>query len=163
MYLTILWYLEPKQYESKETDTESERDFYDAWEYCKDQTRSIEVLYKNDQDQNVLAKVHFRVYDTVSCTQCTLNGIYNYIPLQDKLPEELKEEIKYQVNRDSPEDKARDFLHWMKAAKKEINHLVSKAIYILYLLVYDLLMVSILCRLNFANIGILICLYGRCK
>ena len=137
MYLTILWYLEPKQYESKETVTEWERNLCDAWEHCRKETRSIEVLYKNDQDQKVLAKVHFRVYDTVSCTQCTLHGIYNDLPLQDKLPEELKEEMKYQVNRDSPEDKARDFLYWMKAAKKEINHLVSVVIYILYVFVYD--------------------------
>ena len=74
MYLTILWYLEPKQHEW-------ERNLCDAWEHCRKQTRSIEVLYKNDQDQKVLAKVHFRVYDTVSCTQCTLHGIYNDLPL----------------------------------------------------------------------------------
>ena len=60
-YCTLLYY-EPKQHESKET-------VFDAWEHCRKQTRSIEVLYKNDQDQNVLAKVHFRVYDTVSCKQ----------------------------------------------------------------------------------------------
>ena len=40
------------------------------------------------------------------------------------MPEELIERVKYQVNRDSAEDKTRDYLNWMKAAKKEIFHLV---------------------------------------
>jgi len=33
--------------------------------------------------------------------------------------------VKYRVNRESPEDKTRDFLKWMEGAKKEILHLVS--------------------------------------
>ena len=37
------------------------------------------------------------------------------------------EKVKYRVNRDSPEDKTRDFLKWMEATKEEINHLVSVA------------------------------------
>ena len=40
------------------------------------------------------------------------------------------EEVKYQVNRDSQEAKARDFLDWMKAAQKDLYHLVSVAIYV---------------------------------
>ena len=47
------------------------------------------------------------------------------------------EEVKYQINRDSQEAKARDFLDWMKAAQKDLYHLVSIAIYILYLFVCD--------------------------
>ena len=46
-------------------------------------------------------------------------------------------EVKYQVNRDSQEAKARDFLDWMKATQKDLYHLVSVANYILYLFVYD--------------------------
>ena len=41
------------------------------------------------------------------------------------MPEELIEKVKYRVNRESPEDKTRDFLKWMEGAKKEILHLVS--------------------------------------
>ena len=41
------------------------------------------------------------------------------------MPEELIEKVKYRVNRDSPEDKTRDFLKWMEGARKEIVHLVS--------------------------------------
>ena len=54
------------------------------------------------------------------------------------MPEELIEKVKYRVNRDSPEDKTRDFLKWMEEAKKEIFHLVHKCNYvynILYIIV----------------------------
>ena len=34
------------------------------------------------------------------------------------------ERVKWNVNRDSPEDKLRDFLKWMKAVKKETEHKV---------------------------------------
>lgn len=51
---------------------------------------------------------------------------------QDELPEEIIEKIKYRVNRDSPEDKTRDFLKWMEAAKSEIFHLVSVVSFIAY-------------------------------
>ena len=48
----------------------------------------------------------------------------NIILYQDELPEELIEKVKYKVNRDSPEDKTRDYLDWMKAVKKEMFHIV---------------------------------------
>ena len=34
------------------------------------------------------------------------------------------EKVKWNVNRDSPEDKLRDFMKWMKAVKKETLHQV---------------------------------------
>ena len=40
-------------------------ELYEAWEDCKKDSKSIEVLYKNDENKKVLAKVHFRTYDTV--------------------------------------------------------------------------------------------------
>ena len=36
-----------------------------AWKYYKNQSKSIEVIYNND-DQKVLAKVHFRTDPSVS-------------------------------------------------------------------------------------------------
>ena len=72
------------------------------------------------------------------------------------MPEELIEKVKYRVNRDSPEDKARDFLKWMEGAKKEILNLVSIIILSTYLCVC-------LYRLHFVNIGILICSYTTCE
>jgi len=41
---------------------------------------------------------------------------------QNKFREDLVERVKWNVNRDSPEDKLRDFLDWMKAVKKETLH-----------------------------------------
>ena len=49
--------------------------------------------------------------------------------VQDQLPEELVEKVKWQVNRESAESKVRDFLDWMKAIKGIVNHLVSSASY----------------------------------
>ena len=48
--------------------------------------------------------------------------------LQDELPEELIEKVKYKVNRDSPEDKTRDYLDWMNAVKKEMFHIVRTCV-----------------------------------
>ena len=45
--------------------------------------------------------------------------------MQDQLSEEMVETVKWQVNRESAEDKVRDFLEWMKAIKGIVNHLVS--------------------------------------
>ncbi len=33
--------------------------------------------------------------------------------------------MKWNVNRDSPEDKLRDFLEWMKAVKRDTRHQVT--------------------------------------
>ena len=45
--------------------------------------------------------------------------------MQDELREEVIEKVKWNVNRDSPEDKLRDYLKWMKAVKHDTNHNVS--------------------------------------
>jgi inositol 1,4,5-triphosphate receptor type 1 len=89
-----------------ESDDPSEREekLKEAWEYGEDHTRSVEVLYENLDGDGVLAKVHF-----------------TYNP-SDKLPEELIEKVKWNVNRDSGENKVRDFLEWTKAIKREIEH-----------------------------------------
>ena len=50
-------------------------------------------------------------------------------PSQNDLREEVVEKVKWQVNRDSAEDKLRDFLEWMYAVKKDTIHHVSPAIY----------------------------------
>lgn len=34
----------------------------------------------------------------------------------------MVERVKWQVNRDSPEDKHRDFLKWMDAVKRDTKH-----------------------------------------
>ena len=50
-------------------------------------------------------------------------------PSQNDLREEVMEKVKWQVNRDSAEDKLRDFLEWMYAVKKDTIHHVRPAIY----------------------------------
>ncbi len=44
---------------------------------------------------------------------------------QDELRKELRTEVKWNVNRESPEEKVRDFVTWSKACKKDIEHQVS--------------------------------------
>ena len=77
-------YIEPKSSNSKNAkeprprnsrnNVEAKLDtdpFKEAWEHCKKSSKSIEVLYKNeDEDKKVLAKVHFRSYSSVSDTTC---------------------------------------------------------------------------------------------
>ena len=62
--------IEPKGNGSKNTqEAKSYEDLAkDAWDYCSKSSKSIEVLYKNeDEDKKVLAKVHFRSCPSVSC------------------------------------------------------------------------------------------------
>ena len=49
-------------------------------------------------------------------------------PHQNKFREDLVERVKWNVNRDSPEDKLRDFMDWMKAIKKETLHHVCMCV-----------------------------------
>ena len=44
--------------------------------------------------------------------------------LKDELPEDIIEKVKYRVERDSPEDKLRDFIAWMVLVRKEVLYLV---------------------------------------
>ena len=46
---------------------------------------------------------------------------------QDQLSEEMVEKVKWQVNRESAEDKVRDFLEWLKAVKGIVQHMVSRS------------------------------------
>ena len=48
-------------------------------------------------------------------------------PSQNDLREEVVEKVKWQVNRDSAEDKLRDFLEWIYALKKDTQHHVRPA------------------------------------
>ena len=37
-----------------------EADLKEAWKDCERNSRSVEILYENEQNQKVLANVHFR-------------------------------------------------------------------------------------------------------
>jgi hypothetical protein len=75
-----------------------------AFSYCKSRSKSIEVNYENMDGDKILTKVNFHLD-----------------PAND-LREEVVEKVKWQVNRDSAEDKLRDFLEWMYALKKDTLH-----------------------------------------
>ena len=45
---------------SNSIKAQSETDFKEAWEYCEKYTRSVEILYTNENNQKTLANVHFR-------------------------------------------------------------------------------------------------------
>ena len=46
--------------------------------------------------------------------------------LKDALPGEIIEKVKYQVNRDTPEDKLQNFMDWMILVRKEVLYLVTQ-------------------------------------
>ena len=94
--------------------------------YLYERFKSIEVMYKND-DQKVLATVHFRRNPSVSDLILITLYYWKYqifILLQDHLSEELIEEVKYNIKRSSPQEKLHDYLKWMKAAEMKMNNLV---------------------------------------
>ncbi len=51
---------------------------------------------------------------------------------QNELREEVIENVKWNVNRDSPEDKLRDFLEWMSAVKRDTLHHVRLELLLSY-------------------------------
>lgn len=59
--------IEPHLSGSKDPiEAKCDEDLEDAWGYCQKYTKSIELLYENDEHQKTLAKVHFRFDPKVS-------------------------------------------------------------------------------------------------
>jgi inositol 1,4,5-triphosphate receptor type 1 len=75
-----------------------------AFHYCQVRSKSIEINYENMDGDKILTKVNFQ------------------LDPKNNLREEVVEKVKWQVNRDSAEDKLRDFLEWMYAVKKDTLH-----------------------------------------
>ena len=70
----------------------------DAWFYCKKNSCSVEIVYENGEKQFILNQVRFK-------------SIYS-------ISEEVRDLVNWKINRQSQEDKLRDFLEWFKAVKK---------------------------------------------
>lgn len=70
-----------------------------AWNHCSNYSKSVEVTYLDEDNVSILNKVHFKNLDS------------------GNLSEDVRETVKWNVNRDSAEDKLRDFLDWFKAVK----------------------------------------------
>lgn len=58
------------------------------------------------------------------CLSCELLFFF----VQHELREEVIEKVKWNISRDSPEDKLRDLLEWMKAVKRDTVHSVSSSL-----------------------------------
>ena len=58
------------------------------------------------------------------CLSCELLLFF----VQHELREEVIEKVKWNISRDSPEDKLRDLLEWMKAVKRDTVHSVSSSL-----------------------------------
>ena len=163
-----------------ETKEETLSEIHQAWEFCNERSRSVEVCYRNMDDVKIITRVHFQFDPVVSTvyvlslllvcvcalhvwvwvctcmcctcicvaclcvTVCTGPHCVQYISdmlfiasyhiphqfswksavPQNTLSHNLVERVKWNVNRDSAEDKHRDFMKWMKAVKKETSHQV---------------------------------------
>jgi len=65
--MLLIIYSEPATVESKDpVKSRYHSDLTEAWNHCKKWSKSIELFYHNDDDEKVLAKVHFRSYPAVS-------------------------------------------------------------------------------------------------
>ena len=116
------------------TEPESDGDEDDTlkvWEKCEEESKSVEVVYKNANEEEILTKVHFQFSPKVhKCSkrleciiiQCVLTY---HLPLQRKFKEEVTSRVKWNVDRSSQDDKLRDFLHWINALKKNTIHQVN--------------------------------------
>jgi len=47
-------------------ESKCDAEIKEAWNHCQKWSKSVEVIYENEDDQKVLAKVHFRSYPSVS-------------------------------------------------------------------------------------------------
>ena len=97
-----------------------------VWEKCEEESKSVEVVYKNANEEEILTKVHFQFSPKVH--KCTKNvyTMHSHLPLQRKFKEEVTSRVKWNVDRSSQDDKLRDFLHWMNALKKNTIHQVKQ-------------------------------------
>ena len=48
---------------------------HDAWKFCKDHSRSVEVFYKNTEGDKILTRVHFQ-FDPEVSTVCVFAYLY---------------------------------------------------------------------------------------
>ena len=77
----------------------------DALDSCIECSHSIEIHYKEEGAKPILARVHF--------------------PFKAKLREVATELVRWNINRDSMEDKQRALVDLMPALKKDVIHQVQ--------------------------------------
>ena len=62
MIFSVVLIIEPKTHKESNNPVEikCDADLKEAWEHCSRNSKSVEVLYENEDNQKTLAKVHFR-------------------------------------------------------------------------------------------------------
>ena len=106
---------------------ESYSEAYRVWEECRKTSKSVEVVYKNVEEEEVVTRINFK-FDPKVCTILHMFFVQYYLYClmkQNAIREELIETVKLRINRNSAKDKLRDFLEWMKVVKRDITHDVS--------------------------------------
>lgn len=64
--------IEPKMHKrsSNPIEIKCDADLKEAWEHCCKNSKSVELLYENEDSQKTLAKVHFRFDPKVPIHAC---------------------------------------------------------------------------------------------
>lgn len=91
----------------------AEKKCKDALNSCLESSHSIEVHYEEEGAKPILARIHF--------------------PYKAELRDEVTELVRWNINRDSMEDKQRALVDLMPALKRDVLHQVCRRI--LYVLV----------------------------
>ena len=50
---------------SNSTQAQTDTDLIEAWNYCTKWSKSVELLYQNENGQKILTKIYFRTYSAV--------------------------------------------------------------------------------------------------
>ena len=59
LYLLLV---EPEEYSQREAEQTNDREkVHQVWEFCKSQSKSVEVLYKNMNGDKILTRIHFPI------------------------------------------------------------------------------------------------------
>ena len=96
--------------------------FKNAYNESNESSRSIEIHYEEKGCKPVLAKVYFPHNPQVLFNIFMMYIIVNL--LKDLLREKMTELVRWNVNRDSMEDKQRELLDLIPALKEDIKHQV---------------------------------------
>ena len=97
---------------------------------CNDFTRTVEIHFEKDECKPILTNISFPFDPNVSHESCSWKSSHFFYGdalvyvFQDALREEMTEQVRWNVNRDSMEDKQTGLLSLMPALKRDIVHQV---------------------------------------
>lgn len=96
------------------------------WTYCESYSRSIEIVYKSDSDQDILTRMYYPVPSTVRTnTYNIFTIIWQYKScmlicciVQIHLSSSEKEKLVHGLDQEKAEEKLTDLLHWIKSIRR---------------------------------------------